>query len=91
MKNCEQVFRKFEARKAFNPCNISISLIEDFIEAALRAGSGELNFQSSICSGFELFRKDANRSQKIWVLPKSISRGALAGSPNGMGICLGRN
>lgn len=66
----------------FTPCTVADSLIEAVHEAARNAVSGDVVLLSPACSSFDQFRNYQNRGETFCEAVKSISRGALAGTPN---------
>lgn len=69
----------------FTPCKPSASLIEAVVEAAQNAASGDVVLLSPACSSFDQFRNYQDRGERFCEAVKSISRGAIGGSPKGMG------
>lgn len=66
----------------FTPCTVTDSLIEAVHEAARNAVSGDVVLLSPACSSFDQFRNYQNRGETFCEAVKSISRGALASTPN---------
>jgi UDP-N-acetylmuramoylalanine--D-glutamate ligase len=66
----------------FTPCTVTDSLIEAVHEAARNAVSGDVVLLSPACSSFDQFRNYQNRGETFCEAVKSISGGALAGTPN---------
>lgn len=69
----------------FTPCTPSGSLVEAVAEAAKSAISGDVVLLSPACSSFDQFRDYQHRGETFCAAVKSISRGAVAATPNMIG------
>ncbi len=66
----------------FTPCIVTDSLLEAVTEAAKYATSGDVVLLSPACSSLDQFRHYEQRGEVFKQAVKSISGGALAGTPH---------
>jgi len=72
-------------RAWFTPCTAGSSLLETLPEAARSVSFGGPILLSPACSSFDRFRNYQQCGQRFCTAVKTISRGVLAGNPNGNG------